>query len=46
MAQQLANVTNIHEDVGLIPGLTQGSGVAVICGVDCIRSLDPAVAVV
>ena len=23
MAQQLTNLTNIHEDVGLIPGLPQ-----------------------
>ena len=23
MAQQLMNLTNTHEDVGLIPGLTQ-----------------------
>ena len=27
------NPTSIHEPVGLIPGLTQGSGIAVGCGV-------------
>ena len=36
MAQQVKTLTSIHEDVGLMPGLTQwvkGSGVAVSCGV-------------
>ena len=35
MAQWVKNMTSIHEDVGLIPGLTQwlkGSGVAVAVG--------------
>ena len=35
------NPTSIHEDVGLIPGLAQGSSVAVSCGVDGKCSLDP-----
>ena len=34
MAQQLTNPTRIHEDAGLIPGLAQGSGVAMSCGID------------
>ena len=38
------NPTNIHEDEGLIPGLTQrvkGSIIAVSCAVDLRCSLDP-----
>ena len=35
MSQWLTNLSNIHEDVGLIPGLAvgYGFGVAVSCGV-------------
>ena len=37
MAQRLASLTGVHEDEGLIPGLTQRikdpSGIAVSCGV-------------
>ena len=36
MAQQVENLTSIHEDVSLIPGLTQwvkGSSVVVSCGI-------------
>ena len=35
------NPTSIHEDEGLIPGLAQGSGIAMSCGVDHRCSLDP-----
>ena len=40
VAQQVKNPTSIHDDVGLIPGLTQyfkGSPVVMSCGVDTIR---------
>ena len=43
MAQQLANPTSIHEDVGSIFGLPQwigDLGVAVSCGVGRRRSLE------
>ena len=39
VAQQVKNLTSIHEDVGLIPGLSQwvkGPNVAVSCGI-CLR---------
>ena len=38
MAQWVKNPVSIHEDVGLIPSLTQwvkGSGVAISCDVGC-----------
>ena len=41
MAQQVTNLTSIHENVGLIPGLTQWvnslapTTAAVRCGVGC-----------
>ena len=45
MAQQVKNATSIHEDVGLIPDLTQwvkGSGVMVSYDVGCRCGLDQA----
>ena len=43
-AQQLTNVTGIHEDEGPIPGLNQWVKdlVALSCGTGCRRSSDPA----
>ena len=36
MAQQVKNSTSIHEDIGLIPGLTQlRTSIAMGCGVGC-----------
>ena len=35
------NLTSIHEDVGSIPGLAQGSGIPVSCGVGHRRGTDP-----
>ena len=35
------NLTSIHEDVGSIPGLAQGSGIAVSCGVGYRHISDP-----
>ena len=43
VAQLINELTNIHEDAGLIPGLDQwikGSGVAVSSGIGCSCSLD------
>ena len=43
MAQQFSNLTSIHEDTGLIPGLLSGLGSSngLSCGVGCRRSSDP-----
>ena len=43
MAQWVKNLTNIFEDVGLIPGLAkwvERCGIVVSCGVGCRLSLD------
>ena len=41
MAQWLTNSTRNREVVGAIPGLAQGSGVAMSCGLGRRRGLDP-----
>ena len=43
VAQEVKNLTSIHEDVGSIPDLAQwvkGSSIATSCGVGCRDSLD------
>ena len=43
MAQQIKNMTSVHEDVGLIPGLTQWfkeSSVVSSCSVGCRHESD------
>ena len=42
VAQWITNPTSIHEDARLIPGLAQGSDVAVSCSVGYRCNLDPA----
>ena len=45
MAQQDENLTSIHKDAGLIPGLShwvKGSGAAVSCGIGHRCGSDPA----